>query len=224
MNKELYVIITAGGVGQRMGASVPKQFLPLAGIPVLCRTLLAFHRCCLAAHIIVTLPKEHFGTWQKLVAQYQVPEHQVCEGGATRFHSIQNALSYVPDDAVLLVHDGVRPLVSQATIRQAIEMTKEKGCAIPIVPIAASLRRLNCDGTSRVEDRTGMVQIQTPQGFDARKLKIAYQQSYKECFTDDASVFEAQGFSLSFFEDDQKNLKITTPNDLRWAEQLLKFE
>lgn len=223
-NRSVYIIITAGGVGQRMGANVPKQFLPLAGIPILCRTLMAFHRALNQAHLIVTLPKEHFGTWKELAEQHNMPEHQVCEGGNTRFYSIKNALALVPDKAIVLVHDGVRPLVSQNTILQAVEMTSDRGSAIPYLPISASLRRINGDGTSRVEDRKGMVQIQTPQGFDAQKLKLAYQLPFEDRFTDDATVFEAQGFPLFFFEDDQKNIKITTPNDLCWAEQLLKSE
>jgi 2-C-methyl-D-erythritol 4-phosphate cytidylyltransferase len=114
-------------------------------------------------------------------------------GGETRFHSVKNALEHVPEDdnAIVLVHDGVRPLVLEETINEAILTAQQYGCAIPYVPITASLRRLATDGTSKAVDRNGMVQIQTPQAFNAKLLKEAYQQDYRPEFTDDATVYEA---------------------------------
>lgn len=219
--RELYIVITSGGTGQRMQSAMPKQFLPLAGIPVLCRTLMAFQPWFDCAHFIVTLPANHIDTWKTMAQQYELPAHQTCVGGDTRFQSVKNALSLVPDEAIVLIHDGVRPLVLEETINEAILTAEQFGSAIPYVPITASLRRLSNDGTSSPVDRNGMIQIQTPQAFNAKPLKEAYQQDYRPEFTDDATVFEAAGHKLFFFEDDDTNIKITTPRDMEKAAFLI---
>lgn len=224
ITQELYIIITSGGIGQRMQSSVPKQFLPLEGIPVLCRTLMAFEPWHEKAHFIVTIPSDHITTWKSISCQHSLPDHIICTGGDTRFQSVKNALEHVPDNenAIVLVHDGVRPLVQEETISEAILTAQQYGSAIPYVPITASLRRLSTDGRSEAVNRTGMVQIQTPQAFKAKLLKEAYQQDYRPEFTDDATVYEAAGHKLFFFEDNDSNIKITTPSDLDKASFLLK--
>jgi 2-C-methyl-D-erythritol 4-phosphate cytidylyltransferase len=220
----LYIIITSGGSGQRMGTATPKQFLPIEGIPILCRTFRAFEPWVGKAKFIVTLPADHINTWKSIDEQYRLPSHEICVGGETRFHSVKNALEHVPEDdnAIVLVHDGVRPLVLEETINEAILTAQQYGSAIPYVPITASLRRLATDGSSEAVDRNGMVQIQTPQAFNAKLLKEAYQQDYRPEFTDDATVYEAAGHKLFFFEDSDTNIKITTPSDIAKASFLLK--
>ena len=220
----LYIIITSGGIGQRMGTATPKQFLPLKGKPILCRTLEAFEPWAGEAEFIVTLPTDHITTWKSIREPYFLPSHEICVGGETRFQSVKNALEHVSDDdnAIVLVHDGVRPLVQEDTIHEAILTARQYGSAIPYVPITASLRRLAIDGSSEAVDRNGMVQIQTPQAFNAKWLKEAYQQDYRPEFTDDATVYEAAGHKIFFFEDSDTNIKITTPSDIAKASFLLK--
>ena len=220
----LYIIITSGGSGKRMGTATPKQFLPLSGIPILCRTFMAFKPWFWDARFIVTLPADHINTWKAIDEQYTLSSHEICIGGDTRFQSVKNALEHVPDDdeATVLIHDGVRPLVEEATINEAILTAKQYGSAIPYVPLTASLRRLASDGSSKAIDRNGMVQIQTPQAFNAHLLKDAYQQDFRPEFTDDATVYEAAGHKLFFFEDSDINIKITTPSDIAKASFLLK--
>ena len=220
----LYLIITSGGSGQRMGTATPKQFLSIEGIPILCRTFRAFEPWVGKAEFIVTLPTDHITTWKSIREPYFLPSHEICVGGETRFQSVKNALEHVSDDdnAIVLVHDGVRPLVQEDTIHEAILTARQYGSAIPYVPITASLRRLAIDGSSEAVDRNGMVQIQTPQAFNAKWLKEAYQQDYRPEFTDDATVYEAAGHKLFFFEDSDTNIKITTPSDIAKASFLLK--
>lgn len=220
----LYIIITSGGSGQRMGTATPKQFLSIEGIPILCRTFRAFEPWVGKAEFIVTLPTDHITTWKSIREPYFLPSHEICVGGETRFQSVKNALEHVSDDdnAIVLVHDGVRPLVQEDTIHEAILTARQYGSAIPYVPITASLRRLAIDGSSEAVDRNGMVQIQTPQAFNAKWLKEAYQQDYRPEFTDDATVYEAAGHKLFFFEDSDTNIKITTPSDIAKASFLLK--
>lgn len=223
-DRDLYIIITSGGSGKRMGSAVPKQFLPIAGKPILYHTFMAFQAWFDQAHFIVTLPADHLGTWETVANQFCLPAHQKCIGGNTRFQSVKNALELVTDNAIVLIHDGVRPLIQEDSINEAILTAKQYSSAIPYVPITASLRRLATDGKSTAVDRNGMVQIQTPQGFDAHLLKQAYQQPFRPEFTDDATVFETAGHKLFFFEDDDTNFKITTPNDLAKASFLLNLK
>lgn len=240
-------IVVAAGSGIRMGSAVPKQFLPLDGEPIVMRTMrrLAegvgrFLTGCSsdvnnvvenanARHpnhtLLLVLPPDAITRWEELCRQhhFQIP-HQTVPGGKTRFHSVQNALRAASTDAdVILVHDGVRPLVDDATIARVITTAAAHGTAVPVVPVIDSLRQLSPRGTESVAvDRSAYRAVQTPQGFRGAWLREAYEQPYDDTFTDDASVVERLGRGHIVLTDGSPwNLKITTPFDLVVAESWL---
>lgn len=216
-----YVIIVAGGSGKRMGTDVPKQFLPLAGKPVLMHTIDAFYRYDSQVNVLLVLPLVHMEYWRELCNQYAYNKPVILvEGGSERFYSVQNAMQKVPCDALVAVHDGVRPLVDSQTIERAFVSAEKNGSAVPVIPETDSLRKLTQEGSKSV-DRSAYVRVQTPQVFRSDLIKEAYNQAYKPTFTDDASVFESLGNAVSLTVGNVSNIKITTPVDLKWAETLL---
>lgn len=220
-----YVIIVAGGKGLRMGGDVPKQFLPIGGLPVLMRTLKRFHDYDRALHIILVLPKAQQDYWLQLCRQYtfDIP-YTLADGGATRFHSVQNGLALIPDDAegVVAVPDGVRPFVSAEVIARCFETARHSGAAVPVTPVVESLRQLHGSDTSESVPRDHYRLVQTPQTFDIQLLKAANRQPYRDTFTDDASVVESYGHPITLVDGNRENIKLTTPFDLRIAEALLE--
>ena len=222
MNKECYAIIVAGGRGLRMGGELPKQFLPLVGKPVLMRTLELFEGE--VSRIILVLPEDHIPFWQELCQRYQFTlPHTVALGGETRFHSVRSGLSHLPQEGLVAVHDGVRPLVSSALIRRSFEEAERSGAALPACPVTDSLRLRQDEGKSEAVDRSRYVAVQTPQTFDLGRLQQAYEQAYSPLFTDDASVYEAASLgSITLVAGEETNIKLTTPRDLLLAELLLR--
>jgi 2-C-methyl-D-erythritol 4-phosphate cytidylyltransferase len=217
-----YALILAGGKGLRMGADLPKQFLPLAGKPVLMHALEAFYQADPSTELILVLPKEHQAFWAELCAKHAFTlEHSIATGGTVRFDSVRNGLELVAEDSLVAVHDGVRPLVKPALITKCFEAALEKGAVIPVFELTESIRRIEGD-RSYAEDRSRFRSVQTPQTFRSAILKKAYEQPYQDVFTDDASVAEAAGFEIALVEGHRENIKITTPQDLLLAEQLLK--
>ena len=218
-----YIIIVAGGKGLRMGSDIPKQFLPIGGKPVLMRTLERFRQYSPSLQIILVLPKAQQEYWQKLCKEYAFDiDCQLADGGETRFHSVQNGLAKIPDNAqgVVGVHDGVRPFPSIDVIRNCYETAREKKAVIPVIPVVETVRHLKGD-TSVTVPRNDYRLVQTPQTFDIQLLKAANRQPYNDGFTDDASVVEAFGFDITLVEGNRENIKITTPYDLKIAEVLI---
>ena len=222
MNKERYAIIVAGGRGLRMGGELPKQFLPLSGKPVLMRTLELFEGE--VSRIILVLPEDHIPFWQELCEQYHFTlTHTVALGGETRFHSVRSGLSHLPQEGLVAVHDGVRPLVSRVLIRRSFEEAERSAAALPACPVTDSLRLRQDEGKSEAVDRSRYVAVQTPQTFDLGRLQQAYEQAYSPLFTDDASVYEAASLgSITLIDGEETNIKLTTPRDLLLAELLLR--
>lgn len=222
MNKERYAIIVAGGRGLRMGGELPKQFLPLCGKPVLMRTLELFEGE--VNRIILVLPEDHIPFWEELCQRYHFTlPHTVALGGETRFHSVRSGLSHLPQEGLVAVHDGVRPLVSSALIRRSFEEAERNGAALPACPVTDSLRLRQDEGKSEAVDRSRYVAVQTPQTFDLGRLQRAYGQAYSPLFTDDASVYEAASLgSITLIDGEETNIKLTTPRDLLLAELLLR--
>ena len=215
-----YVIIVAGGKGLRMGSDIPKQFLPIGRKPVLMRTLERFREYSEALQIILVLPKAQQDYWHQLCEEYHFNvEYMLADGGETRFHSVQNGLALVPDDAhgVVGVHDGVRPFPSVDVIHNCYETARSAKAVIPVVPVVETLRHI----TEGTKPRGDYRLVQTPQCFDIQLLKAANEQPYNDGFTDDASVVEAFGFDITLVEGNRENIKITTPYDLKIAEVLL---
>lgn len=217
-----YAIIVGGGSGSRMQNVVAKQFLLLKNLPIIMHTICAFHSSFCKPEIIVVLPADLHQYWEELCVQYnfQLP-HQVVRGGEQRFHSVRNGLLAIKGDGIVAVHDAVRPLVSPALIDHCFEQALIHGNAICCVPPSDSVRQVDLDG-SKIIDRSALVLIQTPQSFQIEQLRTAYQQSYHETFTDDASVVERAGFKVNLVEGERKNFKITYPEDLELANLLIK--
>lgn len=215
-----YAVIVAGGKGLRMGASIPKQFLPVNGLPVLMLTIKRFREYDGALKIILVLPKEQHEYWNELCKNYHFTDaYAVVEGGETRFHSVRNGLAAIPDDTqgVVGIHDGVRPFPSVEVIRACYETARTTKAVIPVVPVVETVRHIVAGGKTETVDRADYRLVQTPQTFDIQLLKQAYAQPYRDCFTDDASVVESAGHEVTLIEGNRENIKITTPFDLRIA-------
>ena len=229
-----YIIIVAGGKGLRMGSDIPKQFLPIGGKPVLMRTLERFREYSAELQMILVLPEAQQAYWRELCKQYNFPLplegaggglYQLANGGQTRFHSVQNGLAKVPDDAqgVVGVHDGVRPFPSIEVIKNCYETARTKKAVIPVIPVVETVRQLISNGqkNSKTVPRDQYRLVQTPQTFDIQLLKAANRQPYNDGFTDDASVVESYGYEITLVEGNRENIKITTPYDMKIAEVLI---
>ena len=228
MERKKFLIVTAGGMGTRMGGSVPKQFIELDGKPILRLTIERFLQAVPDLQVITVLPEAHVSTWRQycIKADFTCPQRLV-KGDFTRFHSVQNALSHVPDGAIVAVHDGVRPLLSIGRIRELFSQAQAVPALIPVMPVTDTLKVLEkkADGTLSATgepiDRSRIFGAQTPQIFYSEWLKQAYGQGFDTLFTDDASVAERYGIPLTFTEGERLNIKITTPEDLILARAIL---
>jgi 2-C-methyl-D-erythritol 4-phosphate cytidylyltransferase len=206
-----------------MGSDIPKQFLPIGGKAVLMRTLERFREYSPTLQIVLVLPKSQQDYWHQLCKDYDFKvEYILADGGETRFHSVQNGLAKIPDDAegVVGVHDGVRPFPSIDVIRNCYETAREKKAVIPVIPVVETVRHLKGE-TSETVPRSDYRLVQTPQTFDIQLLKAANRQPYNDGFTDDASVVESYGHAITLVEGNRENIKITTPYDLKIAEVLI---
>ena len=217
-----YAIIVAGGTGSRMGADVPKQFLPVNGLPILMHTLLAFVKSQTNPRLVLVLNKGFHDYWATLCKTYNftIP-HTLLAGGETRFHSVKLGLDSIPQEGVIAVHDAVRPLVSKAAIDEAYAHAQAHGTAVVAVPSRDSIRRVTAGHTEALL-RDEIYLVQTPQTFQSGLLRRAYQQPYEARFTDDASVVEALGINIDVIEGNYTNIKITFPEDIAIAETLLQ--
>jgi 2-C-methyl-D-erythritol 4-phosphate cytidylyltransferase len=225
MQMKDYVIIVAGGKGLRMGGDIPKQFLPVCGRPVLMRTIERFRTYSESLQIILVLPEAQQDYWQRLCQEYGFSvDYCLANGGETRFHSVQNGLRLIPDDAlgVVGVHDGVRPFPSVDVIRRCYETARMTDAAVPVVPVVETLRHIEpMSAISRTVPRADYRLVQTPQVFGIQLLKAANRQPYDASFTDDASVVEAYGHPITLVDGNRENIKLTTPYDLQIAEVLI---
>ena len=213
-----YAIIVAGGKGLRMGGDVPKQFLPINGKPILMHTIEAFRKGLDGIEIILVLPADQHEYWQKLCKDYNFCSPElIAKGGETRFHSVKNGLALLPDDedAVVGIHDGVRPFVSKETIQRCYATAAGGRAVVPVVPVVETIRQILPDGKSLTRPRDEYRLVQTPQTFPLALLKEAYRQPYSEFFTDDASVVEAFGKEITMVEGNRENIKLTTQSDLK---------
>ena len=216
------MIIVAGGKGKRMHSNTPKQFLNVAGRPILMHTIQKFHRFSDGLKIILVLPEPFIDFWKSLCKRYEFNlDHELVVGGDTRYQSVYNGLKCVEKDSLVAIHDGVRPLVAEKTIEQTFKTAEEAGTAIPVVKINESVRKLDKDESNPV-NRKSFRLVQTPQCFRSEIILKAYLQDYDESFTDDATVVEELGIQLKLVEGNYENIKITRPVDLKIASALLK--
>jgi 2-C-methyl-D-erythritol 4-phosphate cytidylyltransferase len=205
-----------------MNNNIPKQFIPIAGKPLLFFTINAFYRYSKSLNIILVLPAVQIAYWKKLCKEHSftVP-HIIAKGGETRFDSVKNGLKAIKGKGLIAVHDGVRPFVSTETITNAFDAAEKYGAAIPVIAVNDSLRKLNKQSNKAVARNTYRI-VQTPQCFRSEILLKAYQQKYNEAFTDDASVVERTGEKIFLVDGNPENIKITSPADLVFAECLTK--
>ena len=231
MERKKYVIIMAAGSGTRMGAGRPKQFLELEGKAILQKTMEVFLNACPGISVITVLPQDFIGYWR----EYCLENNFVCPqilvpGGITRFHSVRNALDRVPEGALVAVHDGVRPLLSEGLVRDMFDKAEGVPALIPVTPCVDTMKVLeNKDGElvavpGAKADRSVLYGAQTPQIFHSEILKEAYAMPYDTSFTDDASVVEKYGKSLSYVVGERLNIKITTQDDLLLARAILSVK
>lgn len=207
-----------------MGGDLPKQFMELSGTPVLQRTLEAMAEAVPDIRLIAVLPSTHFRMWKELCADHNFScPHTLVPGGMTRFLSVRNALEKVPDGAIAMVHDGVRPFVSASLVRKMLDRMQTCRALIPVLPVTDTLRYADCSA-EKVVDRSLFVSVQTPQMFLSEDLKAAYSMPYDTRFTDDASVAQAYGIPLETIEGEKFNIKLTTPEDLVFAKAILSLK
>lgn len=235
----LLTIIVAGGSGLRMGSELPKQFLLVDNKPILMHTIENIHSAVenfinsysaemrvvdkIVNKIVVVLPKDHIALWEKLCREHNFTiAHSLAHGGANRFESVSNGLRSEPDADFVAVHDGVRPFTSHAVVAEALAAAIEHGAAIPVIDLSDSIRQRLPQGGSVIRNRSEFALVQTPQLFRGEWIREAYGQPYCEIFTDDASVVESAGHEITLTRGDVSNIKITTPFDMKIAEQLCK--
>ncbi|MBQ8366777.1 MAG: 2-C-methyl-D-erythritol 4-phosphate cytidylyltransferase [Alistipes sp.] len=218
------VIIVAGGSGRRMQSSLPKQFMILGGMPVVARTINTFAEALPGADIVVVLPEEHIALWKNLAARFDVAVHRVVAGGKERYDSVKAGIEALATEVeYIAVHDGVRALVSKKLVLRAMMEVERHAAVIPVVDVVDSIRRIVGDG-SAIVPRSELRAVQTPQVFRAAVLRNAYTLPYDASFTDDASVVEAAGGTITLIEGERQNIKLTTPEDMTWAEAILRNE
>lgn len=220
-----YLIVVAGGKGTRMGGEMPKQFQLLGGRPLVMVTLEHLNAIDPTMQLILVLPTQHIGLWKELCKEYSFAVPLIlAQGGPTRFHSVQNGLAQVDDiaDALVGVHDGVRPFVSAKVLDDCFCQAWVHGAAIPMIDVQDSLRHIVGYGATEVVPRDRYRLVQTPQVFKLSLLRRAYEQRFVESFTDDASVVEALGERVTGVEGNRENIKITTPFDMLVAKTLME--
>lgn len=216
-------VIVAGGSGSRMGSPVSKQFLPLRGRPILMHTLSVFFDYDSHMNILLVLPEADLAYWEALCKEngFEIP-HQVVIGGKSRFQSVKNGLDAISDpEGLVAIHDGVRPFVSREVIHCSFVEAENSGSAIPVVPLKDSIRKVTTGGKSVFQDRSSFRLVQTPQTFRLSLIRQAFMTEELPDFTDDATVYEHQGWTVSLIQGNLQNIKVTTPEDLAYADFLL---
>lgn len=222
MSNKTYALIVAGGSGHRMNSAIPKQFIQIHGKPLLMYTFEAFTQFDPDCEFVLVIPGSQIGYWRKLCEEFSFQiRHKIVEGGATRFHSVKNGLAQIEKEGIVFIHDGVRPLVSQKTIENCFITACEKGNALPVVSPSESIRQVT-DKQNKAVTREHYYLVQTPQTFKVSSIKKAYNKSYTESFTDDASVLESDDVSINLVQGNRENIKITFPEDIAIATALLQ--
>lgn len=221
--RERYVIIPAGGTGSRMGGDIPKQMLELCGVPVLRRTLDLFLDLPFEVHVIISINMTVKSMWVDYCRKEGLMlRYVLVSGGMTRFHSVRKTMKYLPDGALVAVHDAVRPLLRKEDIIRLYEEGEQYPAVVPVLPVMDTMRVLAPDGDSSMVDRSQYRLVQTPQVFHSEVLKRAYDTAFSPDFTDDASVVEKSGVPLHLTAGSRFNLKLTTPEDMTLAEAVLR--
>lgn len=219
-------VIVAGGSGSRMGKEIPKQFLLINNKAILLHTITAFVDAYPDIRIILVLHADYWEYTRQILQESNV-HHPIefVRGGITRFESVKNGLARVVDEEIVFVHDAVRCLVSSQLIRKCADTALEYGSAIPVIPVRDSLRKWEKNtGYTHAVSRQDLYIVQTPQTFKSEIILKATQMDDDASFTDEATVVESMGLSVHLIEGEEKNIKITFPEDLRYAAWMLEQE
>lgn len=230
MDRKRYIVIMAAGSGTRMGSGIPKQFIEIDGKAILQRTIEVFLEACPGISVVTVLPEQFMTSWKSYcIAHNFICPQTLVKGGITRFHSVRNALERIPDGAIVGIHDGVRPLVSPSLVADIFARAEHTSALIPVVPCVDTVKVLRRNGEfleavpGESADRSLLWGAQTPQVFHSELLKAAYEQAFDTSFTDDASVVERYGKSLSYMMGERLNIKITTQEDLVLAKAVMSM-
>lgn len=218
-----YIIIVAGGIGTRMKADRPKQFIEINGVPIIVKTIQCFVRYNPQIKIIVSVHKNYKSYLEGLIEKFGFQNYsiQIAIGGETRFHSVKNGLELVKEEqSIVGIHDAARPFVSNETICNCYKTASEKGNAVPSISVNESMRKIS-NNINVAVNRNEFKIIQTPQCFLSSKIKQAFLQPYSSAFTDDATVLEHLGEKINLVEGNTENIKITSPHDLLIAKTLM---
>jgi 2-C-methyl-D-erythritol 4-phosphate cytidylyltransferase len=217
------VVVVAGGEGRRMQSDIPKQYLDLAGKPLIIRTLERFLAFDPSIRIVLVMAAGHRNFWDVISISYNLgPDITVATGGKSRYESVKNGLQYIEEGCIVGIHDAVRPFVSLRTIEKCYAAAASEGSGIPVIEMDESVRLTDDRHQSVHLDRSRLRRVQTPQVFRSEMIKQAYLQPYKDSFTDDASVFESHFGKVSLVEGNAENIKITTPVDMKLATLLFQ--
>ncbi|MCA1057168.1 2-C-methyl-D-erythritol 4-phosphate cytidylyltransferase [Rossellomorea aquimaris] len=221
---EYQVVIPAAGQGKRMKAGKNKLLLELNDCPVIIHTLRVFDRDPHCKGIYLAISPGDRETLLELIRGFNIQKVvKLVDGGEERQHSVYNALLEV-DHEIVLVHDGARPFIKQETIHQLVEEAKSRGASIAAVPVKDTIKKV-MDGTvEETIERSSLWMVQTPQAFQVPLLKKAHGDAASSGFlgTDDASLVERLDIDVSVVESDYDNIKLTTPEDLYFAEAIIK--
>ena len=215
------VVIVAGGKSHRMNSTVPKQFLLLGGRPLLMYSIQAFFEYSAGIEIVVVLPEDKLAYWNELCKTYSLSVlHKTVKGGTSRFESVKNGLEQIGNTGHVAIQDGARPLISPFMIKRCFDHALKHGNALPVIPLSESVRLIENKHNKSI-DRFRIKVCQTPQVFSSKQIKTAYHQPFVPQFTDDATVLESKGYTISLLEGDPCNIKITTSLDLAIAEAMI---
>lgn len=222
-------LIPAAGIGKRMGASINKQYLQLNGMPILARTISVFEKSPLIDSIYLIIPAEEIPYCQKHVVEESGFKKiaAIVPGGPERQSSVMNGLNamqkHVSDNDIVLIHDGVRPLVTENMLRESIEAARSHDGTVVAVPVKDTIKTVHNDIVTATLHRASLWQVQTPQTFRFGTIFSAYLSALTNGFsgTDDASMVEQNGGKVHIIRGDYRNIKITTPEDLILAEAFL---
>jgi len=220
-------ILVAAGRGERMGADQPKAFVLVAGQPMLLHSARAFDAAPSVDGIVAVVPADRIGAAREMLVGVRALR-DVVAGGERRQDSVQRGLEVLPPgfDGVVLVHDAARPLVDVGLIEAVARAAGEHDAALPVLPLVDTVKRLRDDRVVETLDRRELGAAQTPQGFRVALLRRAYDRAYRDdvLLTDEAMAVERLGEPVVAVTGSARNRKLTTPEDLAWAESLLRGE
>ncbi len=224
---KVVAIIVAAGKGERMGKLLPKQYLYLNDRPVMIHTLEVFEQASMVNEIILVVAPDKVGYCSfELLPAYRLNKvKSIIEGGKTRQESVFYGLNAVPDDTdIVIIHDGVRPLLSVGLIEKVIEAARRSGAAIPVILPKDTVKLIDEEGFIDTTISRDKIRLsQTPQAFKFDLIRRAYEEVYKKGIevTDDSAILESYGHKIEAVEGEYTNIKITTPDDIIWATHYL---